>query len=93
MAYVLITHDVEDYDAWKVIFDIAAPIRKEAGERSYQVLRYEQDPNKIVHFSKWSSISNAKLFFESPEIIKIRKQAGVKSPDFIYLNELQNGVL
>jgi quinol monooxygenase YgiN len=93
MVYVLITHDVEDYDAWKVIFDIAAPIRKEAGEISYQVLRYEQDPNKIVHFSKWSSISNAKLFFESPEIIKIRKQAGVKTPDFIYLNELQSGVL
>ena len=93
MAYVLITHDVEDYDAWKVIFDIAAPIRKEAGEISYQVLRYEQDPNKIVHFSKWSSISNAKSFFESPEIIKIRKQAGVKTPDFIYLNELQSGVL
>ncbi len=93
MAYVLITHDVEDYDAWKVIFDIAAPIRKEAGEISYQILRYEQDLNKIVHFSKWSSISNAKLFFESPEIIKIRKQAGVKTPDFIYLNELQNGVL
>jgi len=93
MAYVLITHDVEDYDAWKVIFDIAAPIRKEAGEISYQVLRYEQDPKKIVHFSKWSSLSNAKSFFESPEIIKIREQAGVKTPEFIYLNELQNGVL
>jgi quinol monooxygenase YgiN len=93
MAYVLITHDVEDYDAWKVIFDIAAPIRKEAGEISYQILRYELDPKKIVHFSKWSSLSNAKSFFESPEIIKIRDQAGVKTPEFIYLNELQNGVL
>ncbi len=50
MAYVLITHDVEDYDAWKVIFDIAAPIRKEAGEISYQVLRYEQDPKKLFTF-------------------------------------------
>ncbi len=76
-----------------MIFDIAAPIRKEAGEISYQVLRYEQEPNKIVHFSKWSFLFNAKLFFESPEIIKIRKQAGVKTPEFIYLNELQNGVL
>jgi quinol monooxygenase YgiN len=93
MAYVLITHDVEDYDAWKVIFDLAEPIRKEAGEISYQVLRYEREPKKIVHFSRWSSLSNAKSFFESPEIIKIREQAGVKTPEFIYLNELQNGVL
>ena len=65
MEYVLIIHEVEDYGAWKIIFDNAASIRKDAGEQSYQVLRYEKDPNKIVHFSKWSSISSAKQFFES----------------------------
>ena len=93
MEYVLIIHEVEDYDAWKIIFDNAASIRKEAGEQSYQVLKYEKDKNKIVHFSKWSSIVNAKAFFESPKLIKIRQQAGVKAPEFIYLNELTNGVL
>ncbi len=93
MEYVLIIHEVEDYDAWKIIFDNASSIRKDAGEQSYQVLKYEKDPNKIVHFSKWSSVSNAKSFFESPELIKIREQAGVKAPEFIYLNELANGVL
>ena len=93
MDYVLIIHEVEDYDAWKAIFDNAALIRKDAGEQSYQVLKYESNKNKIVHFSKWSSISDAKAFFESPELIKIREQAGVKAPEFIYLNELSNGVL
>ncbi len=93
MEYVLIIHEVEDYDAWKIIFDNAASIRKDAGEQSYQVLKYEKDQNKIVHFSKWSSISNARQFFESPELVEIRKQAGVKSPEFIYLDELENGVL
>ena len=93
MDYVLIIHEVEDYDGWKVIFDNAASIRKDAGEQSYQVLKYEKEQNKIVHFSKWSSIANAKAFFESPELIKIREQAGVKAPEFIYLNELANGVL
>lgn len=93
MEYVLIIHEVKDYAAWKVIFDQAASIRKAAGEQSYQVLKYENDANKIVHFSKWASISNAKLFFESSELIKIREQAGVKAPEFIYLNELAYGVL
>lgn len=93
MEYVLIIHEVADYKAWKVIFDNAASIRKEAGEQRYQVLSYEQDKNKIVHFSKWSSIANAKAFFESPALIKIRKQAGVKTPEFIYLNELASGML
>ena len=29
MEYVLIIHEVEDYDAWKEIFDNAASIRKD----------------------------------------------------------------
>ena len=58
-------------------------IRKTAGERSYQVLKYENDPNKIVHFSTWTSLADARAFFESPALIQIRQEAGVKSPDFI----------
>ncbi len=93
MQYVLIIHEVADYPAWKKVFDAAAKIRKEAGERSYQVLKYENEPNKIVHFSAWTSITNAKKFFESPELVKIRAEAGVKSPDFIYLEQLESGIL
>ncbi len=92
MEYALIIHEVEDYTAWKKIFDEAATIRKNAGEISYQVLKYTKEPNKIVHFSNWSSIKNAKIFFESPELVKIRKKAGVKAPEFIYLEQLENGV-
>jgi hypothetical protein len=32
MPYVLIIHDVEDFDAWTQVFDAAAEIRKQAGE-------------------------------------------------------------
>jgi quinol monooxygenase YgiN len=93
MDYVLIIHEVEDYDAWKKIFDAAAPIRENAGEISYQVLKLDSGANKIVHFSKWSSISNAKAFFESDKLVEIRKKAGVKAPEFIYLELLEEGVL
>lgn len=93
MQYVLIIHEVESYPAWKQVFDQAANIRKQAGEISYQLLRYESDANQIVHFSKWSSLENARRFFESPELVEIRKQAGVKAPEFIYLNEIEQGEL
>ncbi len=93
MQYVLIIHEVEAYPAWKAIFDQAADIRKNAGEISYQLLRYDNDPNNIVHFSEWSSIDNARSFFESSELVEIRKKAGVKSPNFIYLQEIERGVL
>ena len=93
MHYVLIIHEVADYPAWKQVFEGAAGIRKEAGERSYQVLKYESDPNKIVHLSVWTSIADAKVFFESKRLIEIRKQAGVKAPEFIYLDQLDCGIL
>ncbi|MGB2941695.1 MAG: antibiotic biosynthesis monooxygenase [Candidatus Macondimonas sp.] len=93
MSHVLIIHEVEDYPAWKKIFDEAAGIRKEAGERSYQILKYQDDPNRIVHFSAWTSLARARAFFESPRLVQIRKEAGVKAPAFIYLDEIEAGDL
>lgn len=93
MPHVLIIHEVEAYPAWKAIFDRAADIRKQAGEIRYQLLRYDRDTNRIVHFSEWSSLDHARRFFESPELVEIRKKAGVKAPEFLYLQEIEQGVL
>jgi heme-degrading monooxygenase HmoA len=93
MPHVLIIHEVEAYPAWKAVFDGAADLRKRAGEISYQLLRYDQDANRIVHFSAWSSLENARRFFESPELVELRRAAGVKAPDFLYLEEIERGVL
>ena len=93
MQYVLIIHEVAAYPAWKKVFDEATGIRKQAGEVSYHLLRYEADANRVVHFSHWSSLAAARAFFESEELIEIRRRAGVKAPEFIYLNELERGVL
>jgi len=93
MHFVLIIHEVESYRAWKTVFDGAAQIRKDAGEISFQLLKYDTDANRIVHFSRWSSLENARRFFESPELVEIRAKAGVKSPEFIYLDEIEFGKL
>ena len=93
MEHVLIIHEVESYPAWKAVFDQATDMRKRAGEISYQLLRYDHDANNIVHFSAWSSLDNARRFFESAELIEIRKKAGVKAPTFIYLQEIERCVL
>ncbi|TKB84546.1 MAG: antibiotic biosynthesis monooxygenase, partial [Nitrospira sp.] len=36
---------------------------------------------------------NARRFFESPELVELRRAAGVKAPDFLYLEEIERGVL
>ena len=93
MPYVLIIHEVADYPAWKKVFDGAAAIRKEAGERSFQVLKYQNYPKRIVHFSAWTSLDDARRFFESPKLVRIRAEAGVKAPEFIYLEQIEAGTL
>ena len=72
---------------------VRADLRKAAGELSYQILKYENNPNQIVHFSAWTSLQDAKAFFESPQLVEIRLNAGVKSPEFIYLEQLDSGIL
>ncbi len=91
--YVLITHEVSDFKKWKEVFDAAALIRKNAGEISYQILACETTPNKIVHFSSWLSLDKARQFFESEKLVELRKNAGVLAPEFIYLEQLEKGVL
>ena len=93
MSYVLIIHEVADYDKWKRGFYQAAEQRKKAGEIDYQVLHFENDRNKIVHYSQWISTDKVKKFFESNEIRELREKLGVKQPEFIYLQELEKGVL
>ena len=93
MQFVLITHEVDDYRKWKKGFDAAAGRRKDAGELEFQVLAHESRPNCVVHFSKWTSLAAARDSFESDEVAKIRSDLGVREPDFVYLNELDAGVL
>ena len=93
MSFVLIIHEVEDYPAWKAVFDGAADLRRAAGELSYQVLSVEREANRIVHFSHWRGLEAARRFFESPQLVEIRRLAGVRSPQFLYLEELERGEL
>jgi heme-degrading monooxygenase HmoA len=93
MKFVLINHEVDDYARWKLGFDEAAEKRRAAGEISFQVLRFEGQPNRVVHFSRWASLAQARDFFESDEVAEIRKSLGVQAPEFNYLEELEAGVL
>lgn len=92
-AHVLIIHEVDDYQKWKHIFDDAADMRQAAGEIEFQLLAYEAEERRLVHFSRWTSLDAARAFFESSELVEIRRVAGVRAPEFIYLHEIEAGQL
>jgi heme-degrading monooxygenase HmoA len=91
--HVLIIHEVEDYEKWKFVFDDATTIRREAGEIAYQLLAYDTDARRVVHFSSWASLDAARAFFESSRLVEIRRIAGVRAPEFHYLKEIEAGLL
>lgn len=93
MPSVLIIHEVADYALWKQAFDAAAGIRRAAGEISYDLLRFDADADKVVHFSEWTSLDAARAFFQSEEVAEIRRKAGVREPEFCYLDRLERGDL
>ncbi len=88
MASVLIIHEVADYARWKAAFDQAEGLRRTAGELSYDLLRFDDDANNLVHFSEWTSLDAARAFFQSAQVAEIRRKAGVKEPQFCYLERL-----
>jgi len=73
--------------------DDAAALRRDAGEIEYRLLAFDDNANKVVHFSRWSSLAAARTFFESAELVEIRRQAGVRAPDFHYLTQIETGIL
>jgi hypothetical protein len=57
------------------------------------LLKRDHDANSIVHFSEWTSLPNARAFFESLELVEIRSRAGVKAPAFLFLVQIEAGDL
>ena len=60
MTYLLVRHKVEDFDAWKAVFDSHVQGQKDAGLGVERVLRNLDDPSEVVCCLKY-------LIFRRPE--------------------------
>ncbi|MDH3492947.1 MAG: antibiotic biosynthesis monooxygenase [Acidobacteriota bacterium] len=92
MANMLIRHRVDDYDAWKKVFDEFIDTRRAAGEKSWRIWRTDDDANNLVLLFGWDTIENAKAFFASAELKATMENAGVAEPPEVYfLEEVNRG--
>jgi heme-degrading monooxygenase HmoA len=88
MAKLLVHHKVQDYSAWRTIFDDDAQRRKESGSTGFQVLKSASDPNDLTIIMDWSSVDKAKAFATSDDLKEKMKNAGVISqPEMTFLVE------
>lgn len=94
MTHVIASHKVENYAAWKEVFDKFADTRKSFGETSYQILHQNNDPNDLVMVFGWDNQANAEKFFKSEELKAAMQNAGVLEPPQVqFVSEVATGKL
>jgi heme-degrading monooxygenase HmoA len=92
MAYMFVRHSVQDYEAWKSVFDSVADLRRRSGEKSYQILRQENGSKELVALFEWDSLDNARKYAVSPELKEGMQRAGVTGkPEILFLEEAARG--
>ena len=92
MAYMVVRHSVQDYDAWKSVFDSVRDLRKRNGEMSYQILREDNGSNALVALFEWDNLDNARRYAASPELKEAMQRAGVTGkPEISFLEEAARG--
>ena len=88
MAKLIVHHKVQDYSAWRKVFDDHETSRREFGSTGAQVFQSASDTNDITSITDWPSVDAAKAFATSASLKEAMKNAGVISqPDVMFLVE------
>ena len=90
MADLLIKHTVQDFEAWKPVFDEHASTRMEYGSKGYRLFTVAGGPNEVVILFEWDTAENARSFLEESDIREAMDEAGVVGePDIHLLEEVE----
>ncbi|UCD53040.1 MAG: nuclear transport factor 2 family protein [Phycisphaerales bacterium] len=92
MAYMFVRQSVQDYEAWKSVFDSFSDLRKRNGEKSYQILRQDNGSSEVVGLFEWDNLDNARKYAGSPELKAAMERTGVTGkPEILFLEEAARG--
>jgi hypothetical protein len=79
MAKVLmvVQHPVKDFDAWRIEYDKAQPIRDKHQVMDATVFRNVDDPNLVTGLHWFASVDEAHAFANDPDLTVAMARAGV----------------
>ncbi len=78
--FLAISHEVADYDSWKVGFDAHVAARQASGLKDVFIKRDINNTNSVTGFFEVTDLEKAKAFLANPELKEAMKKAGVTSP-------------
>ena len=94
MAHIMIRHKVGNFEVWKEAFENFAATRKASGEKSFTVMRHEENANNLYLLFEWDTAANARAFLDSSELKETMQAAGVtEAPEIQFLNKAIDGTL
>ncbi|MFC7169066.1 hypothetical protein [Halobium salinum] len=78
---------MEDFEAWKAVFDDHMGMRKRFTEQSHRLFRSVGDPNELTLLFEFDDADRAREFVESEDLRLKMKEAGVEGrPEFSFLD-------
>jgi len=77
--YVIVQHEVRDYDSWKPAFDEHEDVRKKYGCRSHTIFRDATNPNEVRILMEWESRDGVEGFLRDPSLAEAMQRGGVVS--------------
>lgn len=79
-ALLVVRHPVEDYAAWREVYDSIEPLRQEFGCTAQSVFRDPGNPNDVTVLHYWSTVEQAQGFAGSDGLKEAMQRAGVAGP-------------
>ena len=83
----IVRHRVDDYDAWRQVYDGFAPTQRDAGVTYQNVLRANDGQVVVLHW--FESREAAEAFFENSELKETMQRAGV-DPSSVQIEFLED---
>ncbi|WP_299754714.1 hypothetical protein [uncultured Pontibacter sp.] len=88
MPFLLIKHEVEDFDHWKTAYDEHKSVRDQMDLKELYLLQNTHNHNEVVLLFQAKSEGKALEFMESKDLEQAMKEAGVLgTPEMHILRE------
>jgi heme-degrading monooxygenase HmoA len=88
MPCLLIRHTVQDYSAWKAVFDEQTDVRRANGSQGGRLFR-STESGEVLVLLEWDDLERARLFADSDDLREAMARAGVTDrPDIWFLEDV-----
>jgi quinol monooxygenase YgiN len=80
LSGAILSHTVEDYDAWRRVYDDFDLYRKECGIVGHAVNQEFDEPNSVVIYHQAESLNAIRAFVDSNELKERMREGGAAGP-------------